>query len=235
MEHGMMAEVIGKTLAGFRDELAAFGPRFLAMLAILAVGCLGAGVVRLGLKLVLPRIGFDRFAERTGVATVLRRGGIASPVSNLLSFVLAWAVLGAFLLLAVGTLNLAYARDLLSQAFSYLPQVLIAGLLLLLGLVIADFARRSALIAAVNAGLPSARLLAAIVHTFLVVLFTAMALEHLGVGRQVILASFTILFGGVVLALALAFGLAGRDLAGQALARVVRPPESSPPDELKHL
>ena len=113
--------------------------------------------------------------------------------------------------------------------------MLIAAGVLVLGLMAADFLRRSVLIAAVNAGLPSARLLAALVHAFLVVLFSAMALEHLGVGRQVILISFTILFGGVAFALALAFGLAGRDLAGQVLERLARRREEEGRDELKHL
>src|SRR5260370_14401975 len=103
------------------------------------------------------------------------------------------------------------------------------------GLMAAAFLRRSVLIAAVNAALPSDRLLAGLAHAFLVVLFAAMALEHLGVGRQVILISFTILLGGVVLALALAFGLAGRELAGQALERLARRREEEARDQLKHL
>jgi len=67
------------------------------------------------------------------------------------------------------------------------------------------------------------------------VLFVAMALEHLGVGRQVILISFTIVLGGVVFALSLAFGLAGRDLAQQILDRAARSRQaarSSEPDPL---
>jgi len=235
MWNDVMADVIAKTLTGFREELASFGPRLLAMLAILAVGAVAAGVVRLLVSLLIPRMGFDRFAERAGVSGALRRGGIAGLPSNVLAVVLSWSVFGVFVLLAIGALNLQYARDLLSRAFVYLPQVLIAAAVLVLGLMIADFLRRSVLIAAVNAGLPSARLLAALVHTFLVVLFSAMALEHLGVGRQVILISFTILFGGVVFALALAFGLAGRDLAGLALERLARRREEEGQDELKHL
>ena len=70
-------------------------------------------------------------------------------------------------------------------------------------------------------------------HVALLVLFAAMALEHLGLGRQVILSSFTILFGGVVFALALAFGLAGRDMARESLEKMrARRPED---DSLKHL
>jgi len=235
MWNDVMADVIGKTLTGFREDLAAFGPRLLAMLVILIVGLLAAGGLRLLVKLAFPRLGFDRFAEGAGVATVLRHGGITTPASSVLALVLAWSVLGVFVLLAVGALNLQYARDFVSQAFSWLPHLLVAGALVVLGVLLADFVRRSVLIAAVNAGLGSARLLAAIVHTFLVVLFAAMALEHLGVGRQVILVSFTILFGGAVFALALAFGLAGRDLAGKALERLAQGRDATGNDELDHL
>ncbi|HET7294516.1 MAG TPA: hypothetical protein VFM88_18975, partial [Vicinamibacteria bacterium] len=138
--------------------------------------------------------------------------------------------------LAIGALNLQFAMDLLSRTLSYVPQVIIAGALLALGALVSAFLRRSVLIAAVNAGLPSARLLAGGVHTALMVLFVAMALEHLGVGRQIIVVSFTILFGGVVFALSLAFGLAGRDLARDFLERLVRgPAPEEKPDDLRHL
>jgi hypothetical protein len=105
-----------------------------------------------------------------------------------------------------------------------------------LGSLISAFLRRSVLIGAVNAGLPSARLLAGFVHTALMILFAAMALEHLGVGRQIIVVSFTILFGGVVFALSLAFGLAGRDLAREFLDRLARkPPKAAGDDDLRHI
>ena len=143
-------------------------------------------------------------------------------------------LLGAFVLLAIGALNLQVAMDLVSRAFTWLPQLLIALAVLTLGSMVAAFLRRSVLIAAVNAGWPSARPLAAGVHTALLILFAAIALEHLGVGRQIIVASFTILFGGVVLALALAFGLAGRSAARELLDRALRGPVV-PRDEIQHL
>jgi hypothetical protein len=230
-----LTEVIKKTLAGFADRLAAFGPNILAMFVILIAGLLIAGVLHVSLKRVLPRLGFDRFAERLGIGLVLRKGGIARPASSALALVGAWGVLAVFVLLAIGALDLEFAMDLVSRAFAYLPQVLIAAALLVLGGLVSAFLRRSVLIAAVNAGLPSARLLAGVTQAALMFLFVAMALEHLGVGRQVILASFTILFGGAVFALALAFGLAGRDLALELLERLVRRPPERSEDELRHL
>ena len=232
----VLSDVIGKTLAGFEERLAAFGPSLLAMVVILAFGLAVSAVVRLVLGALLPRLGFDRFARRSGLSDILARGGIKTPASAALAKLLAWASLAVFVLLAIGALNLQIAMDLVSRAFSYLPQVLIASALLVLGALVSSFVRRSVLIAAVNAGLPSARFLAAGARTALLILFGAMALEHLGVGRQVLLASFTILFGGLTLALALAFGLGGRHLARAVLERAVRRASATPPpDELEHL
>lgn len=228
-----LTQVIRETLRSFGERLAAFGPNLLAMLVILFAGIVVAGGVHLVLRLLLPRLGFDRFARRLGLELVLQKGGVERRSSAALAVVLAWVVLAVFVLLALGALDLQLAMDLVSRTFAYLPQILIAGLLLVLGTLLSAFLRRSVLIAAVNAGLPSARLLAGGVHTALMILFAAMAFEHLGVGRQVILVTFTILFGGVVLALALAFGLAGRDLARAFLERLVRREDVR--DEMSHL
>jgi hypothetical protein len=231
----VLADVIRQTLAGFQQELAAFGPRLLAMTVILVVGFVVAGLVRYALRFGLRRLGFDRFAERAGLALALRKLGFAGQPSGALAAGTAFLVLAFFVLLALGSLDLRLARELVSQAFSYLPQVLVAVALLVLGAVVAGFVRRGVLIAAVNAGLPSARLLAGFAQSALLILFGAMALEHLGVGRQIILVSFTILFGGVVFALSLAFGLAGRDLARELLERLARKGEPPREDPLRHL
>jgi hypothetical protein len=230
-----LRQIVERTLEGFGERLAAFGPSVLAMLVLLMAGVVTAWLVRELLRAVLPRVGFDRFAERAGVADALRKGGLSGTPSSVLAVLCAWVVLAVFVILAIGALNLQFAMELLSKAFAYLPQVLIALALLALGAVVSGFARRSVLIAAVNAGLPTARALAAGTRAALLILFSAMALEHLGVGRQVLLTSFTILFGGVVLALALAFGLAGRDLAGRMLDHFSRPHEEPREDQMRHL
>ena len=229
----LLKDVIRKTLTGFGDRLGDFGPNLLAMVAILGVGVLAATAIRVVVRFILPRLGFDRFAQRAGLSLVLQKGGITSPASSVVAVALSWAVLGVFVLLGIGALNLQIAMNLVSGAFTYLPQLLIAVAILMMGALISAFIRRSVLIAAVNAGFPSARLLAGGVHTALMVLFVAMALEHLGLGRQVILVSFTIVFGGVVLALALSFGLAGRDMAREFLERMSRRRDGG--DDLRHL
>lgn len=226
-------DVIRTTLVEFGARFQAFVPNLLAMLVLLVVGLLVAGAVRFSVGFVLRRLVFDRFCERTGVSTVLQKGGIRAAPSSFLALTLAWFVLAVFVLLAVAALDLGAAVEVVNRAFAYIPNLLLAGALLLLGSLVAGFARRSVLIAAVNAGIPSARLLAGGAQAAVLVLFAAMALEHLGLGRQVILVSFTILFGGVVFALSLAFGLAGRDLARESLEKMRTKREEK--DDLKHI
>jgi hypothetical protein len=231
----VLADVIGQTLDGFQQELASIGPRLLAMAVLLLTGLLVAWVLRFLLRGVLRRMGFDRLAEGTGLGLLMRKAGFAGTPSGVLAAGVALLVLAFFVLLALGALDLSMARELVAQAFAYLPQVLVAGALLALGGLVAGFVRRSVLVAAVNANLPSARLLAGFAQAALLFVFVAMAFEHLGVGRQIVLVSFSLVFGGVMLALALAFGLAGRDLARELLERLARKGDPPKEDPLRHL
>jgi hypothetical protein len=229
----MWRNVLDEILREFLLKLAHFGPNLLAMAIVLLCGLSLALLLRLLVRETLPRLGFDRFSERTGLTAVLERGGVTRPPSTVAAAFALWTVVCVTVLLAIAALNIEVAMNLVARGFEYLPQLLIAAAIHAVGSLVSGFVRRSVLIAAVNADLASARLLAGGVHTALMILFTAMALEHLGVGRQILIASFTILFGGVVLALSLAFGLAGRDLARGFLERLRRRPERA--DPLQHL
>lgn len=230
-----LRSTVERTFREFGDRLAAFGPNLLAMAVIMIAGIVTAGVALFLLRRLLPRIGFDAFSERTGFAALLRKGNVAARPSAVLALIVAWTLIAVFTLLAISALDLEFAMDFVSRAFAYLPQLLIAAMLLTLGSLVSSFLRRSVLIAAVNAGLPSARFLAGGVHSILMIVFIAMAAEHLGVGRHIVVASFTILFGGVVFALSLAFGLAGRSLARELLDRLRRPAEPGEKDGFHHL
>ena len=231
----MLSEVLRTTFGEFGARLQAFAPNLLAMLVLLVTGAVVAGAVRVALAFVLPRLGVDRFAERSGIGDVARRAGLTRRPSRTIALAVAWMVLAVFVLLAVAALDLRVAVDLVSRAFAWLPHLLVAIALLVAGGLVAGFARRSVLITAVNAGLPSARLLSSGVHAALVVLFAAMALEQVGLGQRVVLTAFAISFGGIVLALALAFGLAGKEIARESLERLLRRRGPEDEDGLRHL
>jgi hypothetical protein len=122
-----------------------------------------------------------------------------------------------------------------SLLVAFLPQLFAAVLIVVVGWLVANFLSRSILIAAVNAQLPEARLLARAAHWAVLLFAVATGLTQLGIGKEMVLVAFGIKFGGLIIALALAFGLGGRDIAADLLARRLR--RESPPrqEHLTHL
>jgi hypothetical protein len=106
--------------------------------------------------------------------------------------------------------------------FDYMPDLLAALVIVIVGNILARFLARSVLISAVNMQIQAARLLSIGVKWLVLVLAGAMALEHLRIGRQILLLAFGILFGGIVLALALAVGLGSKEMVTRSLERQIR-------------
>jgi hypothetical protein len=126
--------------------------------------------------------------------------------------------------------------NLLVQFLVYLPNLIVAGFILVLGAIASRFLGRAVLLAAVNAQMRAASLAAGTVRFLVMSLATVAALEHLGIGRTTVLVAFGAVFGGVVLALAMAFGLGGRDLARELLEGQLRkhmPKDQE--DQVRHL
>src|SRR5262249_26869808 len=124
----------------------------------------------------------------------------------------AWLII---VLVALSAADPQMTHDLVTRIVNYVPDILVAILVLLLGQVISKFLARSTLLAAVNSQWPEARLLAGTVRVLVMSLAVLVALEQLRIGRTALLISFAILFGGVVLSGAIAFGMAARDLTRQ--------------------
>jgi len=124
-----------------------------------------------------------------------------------------------FILFGLAALEIAALQEELSRLFQVLPQLFVAVIILFVGLLIANFVSRATLLAAVNADSPSPRLISAMVRFVIITLAGTMALERVGLGRGVILVAFSAFFGAIMLGLALAFGLGGRDLARRVLER----------------
>jgi hypothetical protein len=139
-----------------------------------------------------------------------------------------------FLPVAIDALAIPGTVRLTEFVFSWVPRVMGAALILLVGWLVANFLGEGALIAAVNARVPEARLLARAIRWGVLLFASATAITHLGIGKEMVLVAFGITFGGLIFALALAFGLGGRGLARQILERHLRR-EPHPRETLTHL
>lgn len=147
-----------------------------------------------------------------------------------------WLCIVAGVLVGLSTFEAAAAETgVATYVFAYVPRIIGAVILLFIGNIIARFLSRSVLISAVNMNLQYARLLSTGVKWLMLVLTAAMILDHLSIAGAIVDLAFGILFGGIVLALALAVGLGSRDLVSRSLEREsARATDPRPERKLHH-
>ncbi len=198
--------------------IAEFLPRFLVMLVITVIGLLVAFVLKYILRALLGLTKLDRVSEEGGASRVLRMAHLPS-MTELLSRSIFWVSWLGFILVGLSILGVAGLQEQISRLFRFLPEVFVAILILFLAVVIANFLSRATLLAAVNAGHPSAKILSWSIRFVIWILAISMTLEELGLARQTVISAFSIVFGATMLGLAIAFGLGGQDLARKCLER----------------
>ncbi|RJQ56793.1 MAG: hypothetical protein C4526_00790 [Nitrospiraceae bacterium] len=217
----------------FYEKVIQFLPSFLTSMFILIVGFVLGFLLKGLLSRFFRVIGLDRVSERSGVIELLKKGGVTEPFSSLLSRVIGWITIVIFAGISMSALQIPTVERLLERFLLYLPNIFVAGLILLFGYLLGNFFGRAALIASVNAGVRFSNLIGKSVKYLILILSATMALEQLGIGKGTIVIAFAIIFGGIVLALAVSFGLGGRDLAKEYLEKKVRCEEKK--DEISHL
>jgi hypothetical protein len=219
-----MKDTIVRGLAQAYDNLvhmiADFLPRFIIMLVIILVGLAIAFLLKKILRYILHLTRLDRISEEAGASHVLRKAAMPS-MSEFLSRSLFWITLLGFVLLGISVLQIAELQEQISRLFQLLPQIFVAIVILFIGVLTANFLSRAVLLTAVNAGYRSPALWSRLVRFVVWMLTISMALEQVGLARETVVAAFSIVFGAVMLAAAIAFGLGGRDLARQTLERYV--------------
>jgi hypothetical protein len=221
------------SLAGARivESVANFLPGALVFLALLILALLVAVVLRYTLRRALNGLDFDRRAELLGIS--LADWTPTRSASALVASVAYWIVLALGLLLGLTALDAALPSQFAVSVLQYVPNLVAALAILVVGGIVARYLARAVLIGAVNMGVQYARLVSLTVKWLVLIVAAAMALDHIGIGRMVLLLAFGILFGGVVLALALAVGLGARDVVSRALDRQLQEPKSD--DKLNHV
>jgi hypothetical protein len=205
------------------ESIAEFLPGLLALVVLLAAAFVFSVIVRAGVQRMLTGLDFDRRAKQWGLGLLADWSASKSPAA-LVARTVQWAVLVFGLLVALTALRAAMPTQFALSIFEYVPHVLAAIIVLVLGTVASQFLSRTALIGAVNMQIKSARAISLAVKWLVLIVAAAMALEQLQIGQQILFLAFGILFGGVVLALALAVGLGSRDAVARALDRYANAP-----------
>jgi hypothetical protein len=230
----MIASAIRQAGTNFVESLAMFLPRMVTTLAIILVGWLIAMLLRTLVRALLGWARINVAAERFGVAPLLRTIDLP-PADALVGAIVFWLVWIGFLLSGIDVLGFESLQGLVESFWAFVPRLLVAVVILIVGFVVANFAWRATLLAAVNARVPSPRLLSGAVRWLILILTGAMALEQIAVARTVVLTAFAIAFGALSLAVAIAFGIGGGGIAKRILEHQFPEQPRSSADEISHL
>ena len=213
------SEILFQPFKDFWQWFVKFAPNLLAMLIIIIAGLVFAWLIRLVILRTFRGINFDSWSERVGLTALIRKGDVWAKPSDFFGYAVYLFLAVIFVMIGLDALQIKVIDNLLSQFLIYLPRALSALLILIIGYIIAGFLSRGVLIAAVNRGYQYAKLLAEAVRLLLIILVLAMALEQLQIAPGIVIAAFSILFGGVVLALSIAFGVGSIDAAKKVIEK----------------
>ncbi len=203
----------------FATKITSFLPELIGALIVFVAGWIGAKLVKVAVVKLLKLVRFDSAAQKTGVQEFVQKGGITKTPSEIIGILVYWFVMILVLIAALDALGLPIVSDLLNRIFLYIPNVVAAIIVLILGLMLGNLLSAVVRTAASNAEFSCADGLGKVALYGIVFFSGSIALNQLGVGQEIVAAAFVIAFGAAALALALAFGLGGRDVAAEHLRK----------------
>ncbi|MHC4337287.1 MAG: mechanosensitive ion channel family protein [Planctomycetota bacterium] len=192
-------------------------PVLLGALLILIVGWIVAKAIRRALDWLLKTIRFDVLAEKAGISEILKKGDLKISAREVVSGLVYWLVIIMVLVMVVNALGLPKASDVLESLFAYVPNVIAALLVLVVALFLASFVSGIVHTAAGNANLPRPEIFAGVSRWAIIIFAATISLGELGIAPLLVTTTFNIVLGGACLALALAFGLGGKDAVARYL------------------
>ena len=215
-------DIFMSSLNQFWLQMVNFVPKLLAVVVILFVGWLAAKLVRSAIKRILTLTQFDKFAQKSGLEAFMNSGNYNLTMSGIISQVMYWLVILLFVITGANALEMTEVATLLQQLAGYLPRIIVAILVIVFGTLLARFVNRLVFAWLYSIKFPHALTVSTSAEYGIQIFSVFVALEQLGIGMQLIYSLFVIVFGAFFLALAIAFGLGGKDWAAKVIEDLER-------------
>jgi hypothetical protein len=196
-------------------------PALAGAIAILVVGWLVAKLLEAVVVRVLKAVRLDMASNKAGIAKILAQGDVKVTLSELIGGIIYWIIILVVLATGLSALNLGIAADLITRLVEYVPNLLAAIFILVVGTLLANFVATIVRTTASNAGIAKAKLLAQISQTVIVIVSIVIAIEQLKIATTLIILSINIILMSLGLGLAIAFGLGCKDIAGNIARKIV--------------
>jgi hypothetical protein len=210
-------DVMLEPVRAFLAQVGVFLPHLLLALLILAVGFIFAKAASFALRKALRAINFHIVTARSGMDGFLSKGGTSADTTDLLGVLVYWVVILAALVVAFNTMGLSYVTELLARVMWFMPRLFVALLILAFGAYFARFVSNAVATYCHAIGLRDGDSLARLARYAIMAFVVMIALDHLEIGGVIVRQTFLVILGGVMLAVALAFGLGGKDWAAAQL------------------
>ena len=214
-------DVFVASFTSFWTELARFIPQLLAALVLLFIGWLLAKIARTGIMRLLKLLNFDRVTERSGLESFLKQAELDVSVASILGNLVYWLIILVMIVTVANSLGLHMVADLFNKVVLYIPNVIVAILVLVFGTILARFINRIVFAWLNNVGFSGALTVSTFSEYAMMIFVFFVALEQLQIASELITAAFTIAFGAVGLAFAIAFGLGAKDWAARVVDQAV--------------
>jgi len=201
-------------------QISQFMVNALLVIIILLIGWLISKVIRSVVSKTLKTAKINELSSRIELDKLLGKGGITYTLSDLIGVICYWLGLLVTFMVAVNSVGLTIAADLLNKVVLYIPNVIAALFILILGMFVSTLLKNIVQTAASNAGLNQGKLLAQVVETVVIAFAIFVGLEQLQIGIRITELTISIVLGSLGLGLALAFGLGCKDIAGKFVAEL---------------
>jgi hypothetical protein len=203
------------------SQIGQFLVNIMLVIVILIIGWIVSKVIRSIVTKSLRAIKLDELSDRIELETLLEKGGISYSLSELIGLICYWLALLVTFMVAINAVGLTIAAELLNKVVLYIPNVVAAVFILILGMFVATILKNIVVTAANNAGLNQGKVLGKVAETIVIAFAIFVGLEQLRIGIQITQLTISIVLGSIGLGLALAFGLGCKDLAGRSMGEFI--------------
>jgi hypothetical protein len=209
--------ILVDSLNALGSEIASFAPKLIAAIVLLLLGWVLAKLVRTGITRLLKLMNFERATEKPGLESFLKHADLEVSIASLLGNLAYWLVILVMIVFVANSLGLHIVAELFNQVVLYIPNVIVAILVLVFGTILARFINKLVFAWLNNVEFTGALTVSTFSEYAILIFVFFMAMEQLQIANELLTAAFIIAFGAVGLAFSLAFGLGGRDWAARVI------------------
>jgi hypothetical protein len=213
-----LTEIFSNSLKLMIDKFVIGIPNLIMAAVVCGIGVFIAKSVSKIIKLFLSNLGIDKLGEKLNEIEFVYKMGLTIKISEILSKIIYYMLLLLFIVVSTDILQMPALSDLVSSAIEFIPNLVVAIVLLIVGLLGADALRKTVQTTCTSLGIPSAKIISIFVFYFVFITIFIMALSQAKINTAFLAQNISIIIGGAVFAFSLGYGLASKEVVANFLA-----------------